>query len=133
MADHRNTPDRDLIAKIEAFAQIQTTGSAQAALLELTARFETLLNQYDTDCAGARSDGFLQGRADAEAEFAKDKIEMAALTSGLLIQVQQNTMELVTASLERIDHAAAKEKAYMDGYSSGLKDAQGPTSYADKI
>ena len=123
----------DLIASVEKNATLYLNGPVLKEILDLAVRFENLLNQYDTDCAGARSDGFMQGRQQVEAETAQDRIEMASMTANLLAQVQANTRELTTAALERIGHEAAKHSAYLDGYGDGLADAAGPKTYADKI
>lgn len=122
MAQSKN--DRDLIASVEKNSAIYLNGPVLHEILDLAARYENLLNQYDADCAGAREDGFTQGRQQVEAETAQDRIEMAALTGKLLAQVQANTHELVKAALERLTYEAGKQSAYMDGYAAGLKDAQ---------
>lgn len=133
MANAKNLSNKDLIAKVEHDTAVYLNGPVLNQVLELTARYETLLNRYDEDCAGARADGFAEGRQQVEAETAAERIEMAALTAKLLGQIQQNTSDLMMAGLERIGHEVSKQKAYMDGYAEGLKDAQEPQSYADKI
>jgi hypothetical protein len=123
MANSKKLSDRDLIASVEKNSVIYLNGPVLNEILDLAARYESLLNQYDTDLAGARSDGFMQGRKEVEAETAQDRIEMASYTAKLLVQIQSNTFELVNATIERLGHEAAKQSAYMNGYAAGLKDA----------